>query len=152
MNIRRLLSYQGRLDRRSYWLSLACLYLLSFVIALLVSVPILMSFGSSPSALNAQRSSAIVGLVVAGSLVWPASMVTTQRLHDFGATGWVCLPILIAFVAFDVLAVTGLDGGPPPGRLATRFADGSTAIAIGALAVIGAIPGARGPNRYGPPV
>lgn len=67
----------GRIDRGTFWLAAVALYLASFVVALVVAIPILMIFGSQPRA--AALASAVNGAVIVAALLFPACSVVQLR-------------------------------------------------------------------------
>ena len=142
---------RGRIDRRTFWLAAGALYLGSFVVALVVAIPILMIFGSQPR--SAALASAVNGAVIVAALLFPACSAVSRRLHDFGQSAWLAAPIAIAFVAGyllpDVLKAAGADAA-----LVNRVDTvGLWALGLVGAALVGAglIPGHAGANRHGPP-
>jgi uncharacterized membrane protein YhaH (DUF805 family) len=71
------------------------------------------------------------------------TLVQVRRLHDLGRTGWWALGVLLAPVApmLALLPVMSLEDASLVGSL----------FALLLIGVVGALPGAPGENRFGPP-
>lgn len=119
-----------RLSRKNYWIRLA-LYTLAYVVAIFAARP-------WPAV-----STAISIFVPA---VW-MYFIAGPRLRDFGQTGWwSIIPFTSGFVAGFAKGAHLIDD--------QIYATALLFIGIGSLlfmAVLGAIPGQAGPNRFGPP-
>jgi uncharacterized membrane protein YhaH (DUF805 family) len=75
---------------------------------------------------------------VHGVLLFAAACVLSKRLHDRGRAGWWAAPVLLAFVVV---------WPEPEGLIDFLFA----LPLIWAAVELGALPGAPGANRFGPP-
>lgn len=110
--------FAGRGRRREYWLWVAPIILLSWVLG-------------------------AAGLEPLGTLVTvPVLFAFIRRLHDLGRSGWWapvinigCNVVFVASAAFG-----GEAGGGVVGSLAY----------LGAIVILGILPGEKGRNRYGP--
>jgi uncharacterized membrane protein YhaH (DUF805 family) len=85
-------SFHGRRGHLSYLLTGLLLTVIGFVIGFLDGLS-----GSSDGS-----GSAILLLIVTAGGIWTGLAIAAQRFHDFGASGWWSLFILIPFVGFMV--------------------------------------------------
>lgn len=109
---------RGRSSRREYWLYIAVLFGLSFLLS------------HAPPAVN---------------LVFTATMLFVQirRVHDFGRSGWWAvaavfaplLPVVPLFYFYGEMVAVGV----------------GVVVELALIALVGAIPGDPGDNRFGPP-
>ncbi len=111
----------GRSGRGEFWLSILGLVILNVILNLTVGNPAVTSLISTPFWL----------------------VIAARRLHDFGRTGWWGL---IPFVVGFVVGFAGGAGVHIPSTTALGI-NALTALAM--IGTIGAIPGAKGPNRFG---
>ncbi len=112
---------QGRMNRATYWLSIA--------VAILALVGLVL--------LTHRRES--VGEVV---LV----LVAVPRLHDIGRSGWWVLAGFGVEIVGVVVALVAL-----PLEQADAVLGVVTLVILGLVIWLGAIPGGKGPNRFGEP-
>lgn len=105
-----------------------------------------------------------VGQLIALATIWPNICIHSKRLHDMGRTGWwQLLPIGTAIVLIVAVIATVGASAAAGGNFNADNMDPTTAVVIGLSALIylvvsigfwiwvGATPGERGPNRFGPP-
>lgn len=111
----------GRSNRREYWLSILGLVVLNVVLTAGLQNPMLTSLISFP--------------------IWV--FIASRRLHDFGQTGWWSL---IPFGAGFVLGLARGAGIPFSSSAETMT---NAAVMLVMLIVVGSVPGAPGPNRFG---
>lgn len=124
---------EGRIPRRLFWLYLVAAA--AFVIALLLGLPL---FGV-PARIAPVAASLL--------LIYPSYCVIAKRLQDVGVDGrWAILMSGVA--AVDALVAAAGSGGAMPYLRALWW---WVALANGlAFLGLGLVPGARGPNAYGP--
>ena len=127
------LSFQGRLNRKPYWLG--TIALLSLVIIGVFGVMFLTGGGGV----------AAIGVIYL-LLLWPTLAIGVKRLHDRNRSAWW---LVVFYVVPTLLNVLGA-GGDGDGVGATIFGLASLAISIWALVELGFLRGTVGANRYGP--
>lgn len=128
------LSFQGRLNRKPYWLG--TIALLSLVIIGVFGVMFLAGGGGGVAAIG----------VIYLLLLWPTLAIGVKRLHDRDKSAWW---LVVFYVVPTLLNVLG-EGGDGEGVGAIIFGLASLAISIWALVELGFLRGTVGANRYGP--
>ena len=139
-----MLSFQGRLRRKYFWLSLLILFGANIVAGI---IPIL---------------GPLLGLV----LIWPGVAVLVKRLHDMGRTGWYAfvpyvgnaIAIVVAFIGGGAAVMSAAANGDEVSTAAAGGAIGTFALAaiislvsnLGFLIWVGASDSQPGTNDYGP--
>ena len=138
-------SFQGRIPREQFWLGFGAVIFGSFAAQL---VPVI---------------GPLLGLV----FLWPQVAIHVKRLHDMGYSGWVLLiPMAISFICITGVALSGglalLPTSPTqrPEDLPQPFSPGletaswflviAIIVGLAVLAWIGATPGQKGENKWGP--
>lgn len=127
------LSFQGRLNRKPYWLG--TIALLSLVIIGVFGVMFLTGGGGV----------AAIGVIYL-LLLWPTLAIGVKRLHDRNRSAW----WLVVFYVVPTLLNVLVEGGDGEGVGAMIFGLASLAISIWALVELGFLRGTVGANRYGP--
>lgn len=127
------LSFQGRLNRKPYWLG--TIALLSLVIIGVFGVMFLTGGGGV----------AAIGVIYL-LLLWPTLAMGVKRLHDRNKSAW----WLVVFYVVPTLLNVLVEGGDGEGVGAMIFGLASLAISIWALVELGFLRGTVGANRYGP--
>lgn len=122
----RYLSFSGRINRQSWWLSLLALVVIEAVIFVILGA--VLGPGATPidpndqAAMAAAMSKIMVPAVVIGLIVlYPTLALYTKRWHDRGKSGWWTLIVIVPII-----------GG------------------IWALVELGFLKGTAGANKYGP--
>jgi uncharacterized membrane protein YhaH (DUF805 family) len=134
-----LFSFEGRISRKSFWLS----SLAFVVICVLVLGGFAAALGSA--AFDAQKMKmsntlAMLYNVAVLPFIWPTSALYLKRLHDFGQGLGRFWPVLILTVLSLGLTFADYD-----------FAAGLIVIVVGVIwVIVGCIKGTPGPNQYGP--
>ncbi|HEX2561857.1 DUF805 domain-containing protein [Phenylobacterium sp.] len=140
MNLRQLLlSPGGRIGRKSFWIGLIAIFVISFVTSLVLTIGVSIIRGQGTG------SAAIVTPLVQLALIYPSICITTKRLHDLGRSGWWQAPVYalwIGGVAFVTIGVSGLGG-----LLMMVAVLGGLAMSV----FTGFVAGAAQPNRFGAP-
>ncbi|HEL5052351.1 TPA: DUF805 domain-containing protein [Stenotrophomonas maltophilia] len=110
--LKRYAQFEGRANRREYWMFQLFLFLVAAAVSLLAGVlAILMR--SSPDALSA----ILIGTMVLLGLMWLATIVpliavTVRRLHDCNQSGWLYLLALVPMGGLVILVFALLPGTP----------------------------------------
>jgi uncharacterized membrane protein YhaH (DUF805 family) len=157
-----LFSFDGRIDRAQYWLSLLLTLVLlvaAFAVGAtlhgildwLVGLDVLRGEVHSPPFLRkivgeAHGPPVMVAVFMAAALVntWIALAVGAKRLHDRDRSGWW---IVLFYFAPALLNMTGNALG---GMSALTLGLGGVAIWVWGFVELGCLKGSDGPNRYGP--
>jgi uncharacterized membrane protein YhaH (DUF805 family) len=98
-------SFEGRISRQPFWLSLLALVIIEWIVMIVLSMVfgISMMGGMDPSvdpeAAAAAAMAAMVPLGIVGLIfLYPALAVYTKRWHDRGKSGWWTLICLVPFI------------------------------------------------------
>jgi uncharacterized membrane protein YhaH (DUF805 family) len=140
-----LFSFKGRLSRVPFLIGL--FFLVAFVVVLEGSIMFTLNSifkGAEPQTEEVTKQLASfedrLWVIMTIGVWWPSWALILKRLHDLGL-GW---KALLFFVALDVLSVVlNLLGYKEMDTQVTLFS-------LGLAAMVGAIKGTTGPNRYGP--
>jgi uncharacterized membrane protein YhaH (DUF805 family) len=99
-----LLSFEGRITRKQFWLTILVFIVIGVVAGLIDAVLHTPAVGSS----------GIVGLLVSLAMIYPALALYAKRWHDRGKSGWWTLIGLIPIVgAIWLLIELGFLRGTP---------------------------------------
>ncbi len=130
-----LLSFRGRITRQEYWLGYAGVIAVSFLLLRSLTTLSLSLLRPTIGWYRDQLEWALaMPKILAGAmLMWPLIAIAAKRLHDLNCSAWWLL-LLPAISAATKLS--NLD------RWSVTFWIG--------LIILGAIPGTRGDNRFGP--
>lgn len=80
-------SFDGRINRGKYWLGIAGIYVVSWLLAILAV------------AVNSAAIWFVVAVVIL-AMIWPGLAVSIKRWHDRGKSGWWILIGLIPLIGF----------------------------------------------------
>jgi uncharacterized membrane protein YhaH (DUF805 family) len=180
-NLAHLTQFGGRETRSQFWPFVAAVIALDFAIIPIAMIPLMMrmqqvaiahpeqatvAFGTSSYSLTLHGAHPEIGdsvrgfslaiAIMAAVSVALLSAAVARRLHDAGRAGfWGLLPIPFLFSAmtgmFIVMPTLGSNQSPWPVLL--LFANNlAYNLLLLVLAVLLALPGTKGPNRYGDPV
>ena len=143
-------SFEGRINRRPFWIASLILFVVAIVISFAVLVPI--------SAANATMG-ALAGLILSLAFLYPGVALGVKRLHDRGKPGLLMAvfiaPGLISQLC-DLLGITGsyqtIAGHSihMPNTLGWILNIVTLGVAIWALVTLGFLKGTSGANNYGP--
>ena len=142
-------SFEGRINRKPFWIA----GLILFVVAIVISFAVLMPI----SAANATMG-AVAGLILSLAFLYPGVALGVKRLHDRGKSGL----LMVVFIApglisqlCDLLGITGsyqtIAGHSihMPNTLGWILNIVTLGVAIWALVTLGFLKGTSGPNSYG---
>ena len=136
-----LFSFQGRLNRKPYWLTtLAIIAILVVIVGILFAVAGASLLTGDFSGLGA---AAIVLVLLYIPLLWIGLALGTKRLHDRNKSGWWLVVFWLVPVILQ-LAGERIEG------LGIVLTLAGFAISIWGLVEIGFLRGTVGPNQYGP--
>lgn len=139
---RALFSFDGRLGRREYWISI--LILVSVLGLPMFVVYPMVGDGTTTAGLQT-KTNLLVGLWFV--MLYPVLALTIKRLHDFGASGWWAVPLALLGLLARASTPYAQFGGDDVRLAASAFGW------LGTLATIllGTPKGSAAANRYGPP-
>jgi len=144
-----LFSFNGRLNRRPYWIATIQL----IVAAVIVATGVAIAFNVTGRASTAQELLRFAHPWLTGFtvlLAYPAAAVFAKRLHDRNKTGW-----LAALLIVPMLVATWLDPSgsvTPTPHIHSIYLAASTmmiVVALWFLIELGLLRGTPGDNRYG---
>jgi uncharacterized membrane protein YhaH (DUF805 family) len=150
-----LFSFDGRIGRGIYWLSIVPL----FVAVQLIAIAPVLIVGFIVGTESDEIPNSILIAIFAAQLIWlagqwPMLAVGSKRLHDRNKRGWWLLvwwvlPFLLFFGGF------GFDFTSRSGDFSGNFSTGlilmvaSLLPALWGIVELGILPGTKGPNLYG---
>ena len=132
-----LFSFQGRLNRKPYWLtSIAIVVLVLILLALALGFAFDREFGKSISLV-------LILVILYIPLLWVGLALGAKRLHDRSKSAWW---LLLFYLVPSLLsgAANRMDGGGFILHLA------GFAITVWAFVELGCLRGTVGPNQFGP--
>jgi uncharacterized membrane protein YhaH (DUF805 family) len=132
-----LFSFQGRLNRKPYWLTI----LATVVIIILLIVFALMMFGEHDFWAGGLLLVLLVILYI--PLIWISLAIGAKRLHDRDKSAWW---LLLFYLVPSVLSTAGNHAGD----IGIILQLVSFAITVWAFVELGCLRGTVGPNRFGP--
>ena len=92
-------TFEGRTDRKTFWLTVLGLFLIGFAIGIVCSI-----LGGVLGVDAEKLSQYVSGLVSLATLV-PSLALDCRRLHDINKSGWWQLIALVPFVGWIILLV-----------------------------------------------
>lgn len=145
-----LFSFDGRLDRKPYWIATVGLTLAAIVIAVGVTTAFHM-MGKASTAQELLRAAhpwlAGFGFILA----YPAAAVFAKRLHDRNKPGWLAALLIVPMLIGTVLDPAGSVPQTEPIYWIYQVASAMTlVVALWFLIELGFLRGTVGDNRYGP--
>jgi uncharacterized membrane protein YhaH (DUF805 family) len=132
-----LFSFQGRLNRKPYWMTAIAITAL-----MLVLIAIAIAFFAERD-IGAGIAIVVVIVLLYIPLIWVGLAVGAKRLHDRDKSAW----WLLLFYAVPSILSSGADRMESGGIILHLV---SFAITIWAVVELGFLRGTIGPNRYGP--
>ncbi len=146
-----LFSFDGRIGRSTYWLSIVPLFIAVHLIAV---APILMVELIVGTESDEMPYSFLIAFFAAQLIwfagLWPMLAVGSKRLHDRNRRGWWLvvwwlLPFVLLFGGFG-LGFTSRSGDFSTGSILMLA---SLPPALWGIVELGILPGTKGPNVYG---
>jgi uncharacterized membrane protein YhaH (DUF805 family) len=134
-------SFDGRINRKPYWMGVVVMIVLSLVITLLIGLIIGMQ----------GRAFMILMFVVQLVLLFPSAALMVKRFHDRNRPGWFAAIILVPLILQGLTNILGITGDPlNQGMLDYLFAAWIFIVGIWFFVELGCLRGTAGPNVYGP--
>jgi uncharacterized membrane protein YhaH (DUF805 family) len=135
-------SFDGRINRKPYWLGVLILVAISIVIMIVVS---LIGFGLQ------SRAFQIIAFLIQLLLLYPSTALMVKRFHDRNRPGWFAALILVPLVLQGITNIMGITGDPlDQGMLDYLFAAWLLIVGIWFFVELGCLRGTVGDNQYGP--
>ena len=131
-----LFSFQGRLNRKPYWMTVIATTVV-FILVLLLALAALREYGLLPVTI------AII-LVLYIPLIWIGLALSAKRLHDRDKSAW----WLLVFYALPTILSTAADRTEDVQFIILHLI--SFGITVWAFVELGCLRGTVGSNRYGP--
>ena len=143
------LGFDGRINRKPYWLGVLCIIVASIVLTFGVYLVLGLSWETILGA--DARTTAAVNLIVTALVIYPSVAVMVKRLHDRNRSGWWAI-VLYAFVVFaQTLQIAGFGGtAEAPSPISLGLGIVYLIMGIWLLIELGFLKGTQGPNRHGP--
>lgn len=94
-----LFSFQGRVGRVKYWVTIIPLFLISFAITIVMALA---------TDRGGSGGFAILALFFYVPAIWIVLATYVKRWHDLGKSGWMTLTLLIPYVNLLILLILGL--------------------------------------------
>jgi uncharacterized membrane protein YhaH (DUF805 family) len=137
-------SFQGRINRKPYWIANILLMLLSFAAMAALVVGALM-LGLDTMGLR------IATFVVQAALLYPTTAVLVKRLHDRDKSGWFAVALLAPAALGMALQFAGIGrGSTEPNILMTTVGFVILVVIVWFTIELGFLRGTAGANRFGP--
>jgi uncharacterized membrane protein YhaH (DUF805 family) len=140
-----LTSFEGRINRKPFWLSYIALVAIFMVVAIAIFA-VLEARGTNVTDRLANRIG-LIGLLI---LLYPSAALMVKRLHDRDRPGILAAlflgPSLLVAIT-DALGITGRETWNTLDYLLNGLV---LIVSLWALIELGFIRGTPGPNRYGP--
>ena len=133
-----LMSFDGRINRQPYWMSVLVLVGISIVV--LVVLGMILGFQS--------RAFIILTLLIQLALLYPWCALMAKRLHDRNRPTWWVAFILVPFLLQNLATI--FSDPANPGAVVTFLGLVTMVVAIWFLIELGFLRGTVGPNDYGP--
>ena len=132
MNLQTFLSFDGRIPRKTFWLSILVMMVISWILQIIVfsifggSMMPTMDPNATPEQAAAAAEAAVSGMMLPLGIIilltlWPSLAIYAKRWHDRGKSGW-----------WSLIGFVPIIGG------------------IWMLVELGFLRGTEGPNRFGP--
>lgn len=151
MNLKSLYTtFDGRINRKPFWLGLIGLVIASIVITVVIVLPL--------TALS-NMLGGLVGLLISLAFLYPACALGIKRLHDRGKAGTLMAVFIAPGLVYQIADLLGLatrqvtmngQTFPVPTAIGSALGVLSLIVAIWALITLGIRRGTAGPNAWGP--
>jgi len=143
LNLSTFTSFEGRIGRRTFWLSAVILTILQWVLYAVVGGMSMMSRdASNPSMVGQDLQNVWPAWIITLVFLWPALAVYAKRWHDRGKSGWWSLILFVPLFGYIWFLRSGLSSAHV---VMFVFLIGF----IWFLVECGFLRGTEGPNQYG---
>ena len=143
-------SFDGRLNRKPFWIASLIMMAAAIVIALIVVAPF---------AIVSPGAGAFVSLILTLALLYPVLALGVKRLHDRGKSGQLMAVFIAPSLILQLGELFGLTGTEQlvageaiylPNALGWLLNLVNLGVGIWALIELGVLKGTEGANEYGP--
>lgn len=143
-------SFEGRINRKPFWIA----GLILFVVALVISFAIVMPITAANATMGA-----LVGLILSLAFLYPGAALGVKRLHDRGTSGLMMAVFIAPGLVSQLCDLLGITGSYQtiaghsihmPNTLGWILNLVTLGVAIWALVTLGFLKGTSGANSYGP--
>jgi uncharacterized membrane protein YhaH (DUF805 family) len=135
-------SFEGRIARKSFWLALIALA----VVSLAILVASVLAVGEQDY--FTIRFNAFVITIL---FLYPLIAVAVKRLHDRGRPGYTVIVFVVPWLVHQVTNLLGITGDPTAlTSLDLLFYGVNVVMTIWFVVDLGCLRGTRAPNQYGP--
>ncbi len=159
--VQRLLSFEGRLRRRDWWLFAILLGLLSWALSSVAMGLMGVSMMSLLPTANGQADASgamlkVIAVQCVAFLVflWPGLAIGFKRLHDRDKSGRMLVLLYVLSAANQLVSVLGAQSGIAgmmhPGLLRLCLSLVLLVVGVWMLIELGFLDGTQGPNKFGP--
>jgi uncharacterized membrane protein YhaH (DUF805 family) len=137
-------SFDGRINRKPYWLAgillAVIMMVVTFVLAFVIGFSLGVGFGFH-----------LLILILQLAVLYPSAALMVKRLHDRNKPGYYAAFLLGLIVLKSLTDLVGLTGDPLSSNILDYILGIATfVIAIWFLIELGFLRGTQGPNQYGP--
>ncbi|MCC7346922.1 MAG: DUF805 domain-containing protein [Variibacter sp.] len=134
-------SFDGRINRKPFWMAV----LIMIAATIVISIVVALLLGTQA------RSFAIFSFLLQLALLYPSLALMIKRLHDRNRPDYFAYIMVAPSVLTGALMAFGLAGDPlAPNALYYVLQIVSFAVGIWAFIDLGCLRGTVGPNNYGP--
>lgn len=146
------LNFEGRINRRTYWLAtlpltISALGLVAFLSSLFTGDPFSPDIWQRPA--DKIATWLPVWLAYFGFLAWPSSALAVKRLHDRDMPAWIWFAYYFATIVIAVMPSQSR-GGPEAGGTSQIVLITYLILGFYFLLELGVLRGTKGANQYGP--
>jgi uncharacterized membrane protein YhaH (DUF805 family) len=103
MNLETFTSFAGRIPRKTFWLALIVMMIISFILQFIIFSIFGVSMMSNPNATPEQAMAQFSGMMLPLGIVllltlWPSLAIYTKRWHDRSKSGWWSLILFVPLI------------------------------------------------------
>jgi uncharacterized membrane protein YhaH (DUF805 family) len=134
-------SFDGRINRKPYWLGILVMVAVSLVVTLLLAFVMGMQ----------GRSFLILMFIIQLVLLYPSAALMVKRFQDRNRPGWFAAILLVPLILQGITNIMGITGDPlNQGMLDYLFAAWIFIVGIWFFVELGCLRGTVGDNQFGP--
>lgn len=152
-----LFSFRGRINRKQYWIGTTLVSFVSIILQMMASAMRAGSYAAEKdpdSTLSSVLGASALVLPLSIVVLWCSLAVQFKRFHDRGRTGWISMAPIVVMLLMVITIVSDVFSGAPLQTTVVNmlpYFGILMLIGLGFFIDLGCMPGADGPNKYGPP-